>query len=125
MEGPIFPDIKRDFPKFRSAGKYWKVDAGTSLKEVEKYPFFNDGIIELQSRDRNKTMYGQSSHRSYVNHHVRYPLFAPVDYLPENRKPRRPVVPRVNPDFIFRTQNDQITEVYSYLTDRIKPGNLF
>lgn len=121
IEGPLYPDIKKDILRFKSARKFWQVDVGDTLKESEKYPMFVNGIVEFQSRNRNQTMYGQSSHRDVVNEEVRYPLISPYDLLPESRKPRRPVAPRVNPGLpqyqIF--QDNMFNGVFGYTTDRV------
>lgn len=82
--------------RFVDARKNWRVDVGESMKESEKYPMFVDGIVPFQSRDRNETIYGKASHKDYVNEYVRYPMLAPYDILPESRKPRRPIFPRIN-----------------------------
>uniref|UniRef100_A0A6C0JPL6 Uncharacterized protein n=1 Tax=viral metagenome TaxID=1070528 RepID=A0A6C0JPL6_9ZZZZ len=117
IEGPIYPDIKKEILQFRDAKKHWKVDIGDSLKESEKYPLFVNGIIEYQSRNRNQTMYGQSSHKSYVNEEVRLPLISPWDLLPISRRPRLPVTPRVNPvlDEFQISQNILPTNIYGFL----------
>lgn len=122
LEGPMYPNIKKDILRFRSAGKHWKVDVGTAMKESEKYPMFVEGIVEYQSRDRNVTMYGQGSHRDYVNEEVRYPLISPWDILPESRKPRLPVAARMNPylpDGYQLYQNNMITNVGGYINNKI------
>ena len=94
---PEYPKITHPPIRFVDSRKNWKVDVGETLKTSEMYPMFVDGIVPFQSRDRNETTYGKSSHRDYVNEYVRYPLITPYDLLPESRKPRRIVFPRTNP----------------------------
>ena len=121
-EGPIYPDIKKDILRFSNSRKFWQVDIGETLKETEKYPMFVNGIVEYQSRNRNQTMYGQSSHRDYVNEEVRYPLISPYDLLPESRKPRRPVPARVNPGLpqyqIY--QDNMFNGVFGFIKDNVR-----
>jgi hypothetical protein len=121
LDNPIYPNIKKDILRFTNARKHWMVDVGDALKESEKYSMFVENIIEPQSRNRNVTMYGQSSHRDYVNEETRFPLISPYDLITESKKPRRPVAPRVNPGLsgyqIY--QENMINEIYSHLTDRV------
>ena len=124
IEGPIYPDIKKDILRFKTSRKYWTVSVGDALKETEKYPMFVDGAIELQTRNRNETIYGKSSHKSYVNEEVRLPLISPYDLFPLSKQPRRPVIPRVNPGIDLNSgiqiiQNNMINELYGYTTDRV------
>ncbi len=122
IEGPEYPNIKQQPILFKNTRKFWKVDIGDVLKETEKYPMFVESIIEYQSRNRNETIYGKSSHRDYVNESIRYPLISPWDYLPLSRKPRLPVTPRVNPvlvDLQLSTEN-MLTGLGGHLTDRVK-----
>ena len=121
LENPVYPDIKKDILRFTSARKFWQVDIGDALKESGKYPFFVENIVEPQSRDRNVTMYGLSSHRDYVNEETRYPLISPYDLIAESKKQRRPVPVHVNPGLsgyqIY--QENMFNDVYGYLTDRV------
>jgi hypothetical protein len=121
LEGPIYPDIKKDILRFKNSRKYWKVDIGDALKESGKYSMFVENIVEPQSRNRNVTMYGQSSHRDYVNEETRFPLISPYDLIAESKKPRRPVAARVNPGLAEYQiyQENMINEVYGYITDRV------
>lgn len=121
LENPIYPNIKKDILRFTNSRNHWKVDIGDALKESEKYTMFIENIIEPQSRNRNITMYGQSSHRDYVNEETRFPLISPYDLIAESKKPRRPVTPRVNPGLAEYQiyQDNMINEVYGYITDRV------
>jgi hypothetical protein len=97
ITNPEYPmSIKASPIRFVNANKHWQVDVGEAMKESEKYPMFVDGTVPFQSRDRNETIYGKSSHRDYVNEYVRYPLLAPVDLLSVPKQPRRPIFPRIN-----------------------------
>lgn len=125
LEGPIFPNIKKDALRFVNANKFWQADIPSALKSTYMYPMFMENIVTLQSRNRNETIYGASSHRDYVNEQVILPLIPPVDLLPLSRTPRRPCPARVNPiapTQVFQSSN--LNEFYGYLTDRIKPGTI-
>jgi hypothetical protein len=125
LDGPVFPDVRKDGLRFVWGRKHWTVDAGDALRETTKYPFFMDNIIEIQSRNRNQTIYGQSSHRDYVNHQVIMPMISPYDLMPLSRQKSRPVVPRVNPSFPTQVvQTSNLNEFYGYLTDRVGPGSI-
>jgi hypothetical protein len=126
LEGPEYPDIKKDILRFTYARKHWKVDAGEAIKQSEKYPMFLSGVVEFQSRDRNVTQYGQQSHRDYVNEEVRFPLISPWDLLPLSRKPVpwSRIVPRNNPGLFDVTPVTPIlfNGLGGYFTDRVKPN---
>lgn len=97
FQTPEYAVITHPPIRFVDARKNWRVDVGEQLKTAAAYPMFVDGVVPFQSRDRNLTTYGLSSHRDYVNEYNRYPLVSPYDLLPESRKPRRLVFGRVNP----------------------------
>jgi hypothetical protein len=121
LDNPISPNIRKDALRFTWSRKYWKVDSGDAIKETELYPFFVEGIVTHQSRNRNETVYGKSSHRDYVNQSIRLPLVAPVDLLPLSRTPRPPVTPRINPYIPMQVfQNNMINDIEAHLTDKIK-----
>lgn len=130
LVGPEYPDIKKDILRFKYSGKHWKVDAGEAIKESEKYPMFLSGAVEFQSRNRNETMYGTSSHRDNISdYNIRYPLISPWDLEPLSRKPVlfSRIVPRVNPGI---TDAEPVTPLLfngmgKYFTDRIKPQLMF
>ena len=121
IENPIYPDIKKEALLFKNARKHWRVDYAHALKETEKYPMFMENIIERQSRNRNETMYGKSAHRDYVNLEVRYPMISPIDLMPTTRRPRRPVVPHVNPKGPTQIYQDRMFNgIFGHTTDRVK-----
>jgi hypothetical protein len=128
MELPVYPDIKRGPPRFRWTGKHWSVDVGRTLMETELQPSFIDNTLRFQSRDYNKFIYGQSSHKDIVNAAFRPPLRVPTqDDVPLSRLPRFLVTPRINPDLaaefpVFTQQNERPNEINSYLSDRVKSG---
>jgi hypothetical protein len=127
LNNPIYPDIKQAYPEFKWSGKHWMVDAGRTLIETENVPQMLGDSVLVQSRDYNQTIYGKSSHRDYVNEEFRPPLLRQEDYLPLSRQPRPRVTPRTNPGTAhdsgtsgYRAQNDTVSEVHKYITDRIK-----
>lgn len=129
IETPIQPDIRKAPPRFRNSGKNWNVDIGRTLIETETMPQFVENAVLIQSRDYNKTIYGQHSHRDVVNRQFRPPLITRDDLLPLSRQPRKIVVPRVNPGTAqssasyFSAKNEKQPETYSYISDRVKKGD--
>lgn len=123
MENPIYPDIKQGPPRFQNSGKHWVVDVGQTLKDTEDMPNINDHSVLYQSRDYNKTVYGQSSHKDVVNLEFRPPLIDQDDLLPLSRIPRKRVVPRINPKGPYEVQNNTPSEVEKHLTDKVKEGH--
>lgn len=122
IEGPEYPDIKQHGLRFTWSRKHWKVDAGDALMNSSMYPQFVEGAVLYESRDRNISQYGQSSHRDYVNEVVRLPLISPYDMLPYSRTPRRPVFPYVNPGLSHNlqvTQDNMFNGQFGYITDRV------
>lgn len=121
MEVPIFPDIKKGPPEFKSAGKHWNVDVGRTLLELG--PQHLDHAVLAVSRDENKTRYGQSSHRDYVNEAFRPPIITLEDTLPLNRQPRKQVVPRINPGTAdaggFAAKNEKKNDTLDHITDKV------
>lgn len=130
VEGPVYPDIKKAPPRFVNSGKYWRVDEGRTLRDLESERQFYENAVLVQSRDYNKTRYGQHSHKSVVNKAFRPPLLTQEDTLPLSRLPRKIVVPRINPGTAdsstpgFTSKNGRVTEIGHYLTDRVKKGEI-
>ena len=102
LEAPVFPDIRRGPPRFRNAGKAWKVDTGRAMMETGNYTeeLYGHAVL-VQPYDYNKTIYGQSSHRDVVNKSFRPPPRSPYfDEMPLSRLPATaagPIIPRNNP----------------------------
>lgn len=117
LEGPIYPDIKKEMPKFRDSKKYWTVDSSV-VKESEKYPFFVESIVEPISREKGTFEYGQSSFRSYVNEQVIYPKMTP--YNSRYINDYRPIFPEGNIDSPYTKDGRLINGLSSYLTNRVK-----
>jgi len=124
LQGPVYPKIQKDPLRFVNAKKYWKSNVGDMMLETEKYPIFLENIVEFQSRNRNETMYGKSSHRDEIKRFIP-PMVSPYDLIPLTKQPRRITVPRINPEMpgqVFQDRN--LNNIYGYFTDRIKPGTL-
>jgi len=124
LTNPIHVDIKKGPPQFRNSGKHWKVDPGRTLRELHTSGTTQhyDHAVLTQSRDYNKTRYGQSSHKDVVNKAFRPPLIRMEDTMPLSRQPRKAVVPRINPGTShdgFQAQNTHKNNVTDHLTDRI------
>lgn len=121
----MFPDIKEALPRFVDAKKHWTVDIGATILDTGHLDQTLNGAILAQSRSYNQTIYGQSSSKDVVNKNFRPPLLSQDDFLPLSRQPRKIVVPRINPSGVantYFTQNNHLSEIDSYLTDRIKEG---
>lgn len=125
LEGPEYPQIKRQESRFVFTGKDWVVDFGKAVKDFENNSQFLDPFITHQSRDRGVTMYGISTHRDYVNKQVIYPTTTPYDYIPEHMKPTLPNVrdtlihmgsPQTNPVTPLTFNNWKY-----FITNKIKP----
>ena len=129
IEGPMYPDIKKQGPRFVDAGKHWQVDVGATLRDTEHVDQFLGNAVLFQSRDYNQTIYGQSSHRDVVNKNFRPPLLTQEDVLPLSRLPRLLVVPRINPGTAdtslkgYTAQNDRPSGISGHLSDRVKTGD--
>lgn len=129
LENPIKPDIKKEPPRFAWSGKHWNVDTGSTLLDTEPYTQFIEPSILTQSRDYNKTIYGQSSHRDIVNAEFRPPYIDQFEDLqPLTRIPvkTKAIIPHTNPGTDsdgtagYLARNQRISNVESALTDRIK-----
>lgn len=121
MENPVFPDIKKGPPRFVNAGKNWMVDPGATMRDTEPMTQFTEHAVLVQSRDYNKTAYGQSSHRDVVNAEFRPPIQSPYeDFGPVTRIPCtiHSIKPRINPQPDFRAQIED-PEVVRFLSDRV------
>lgn len=96
-DNPIAPDITRGALRFVDSRRHWNVDVGRAMYEAQLYPMFVDGVVPYESRDRNITRYGTSSHKDVVNKYVRLPTIAPTDLLPLTRTPYGTTPWRINP----------------------------
>lgn len=131
IEGPVYPDIKKGPPRFQWSGKHWNVDTGATLRDTEHINQFYEPAILAQSRDYNKTVYGQSSHKDVVNAAFRPPLLDPYeDFYPLTRIPvtTHAIIPHINPHTAghdggtsgFSSKNERSNDIEKSLTDRIK-----
>ena len=128
IQAPVVPDIKQAVPRFVWSRKYWKVDEGRTLRALEGNTQLYENAVLVQPRDYNKTVYGISSHKDVVNKNFRPPLITRDDVLPQNRLPRKLVVPRINPGTAndtggtggFEAQNGRPSDISKHLTNRVK-----
>jgi len=131
LENPVYPDIKAAPPRFVNSKKFWQVDAGATMRDLEPYTQFFENSILAQSRDYNKTIYGQSSHRDIVNAEFRPPLQSPYeDFGPLSRIPCtiNSIIPHINPGTADQTggssgyaaRNQRPSDIEGSLTDRLK-----
>jgi hypothetical protein len=132
IEGPIYPDIKKGPPRFRWSKKYWTIDPGAVIRDTEPFSQVLTDAILVQSRDYNKTVYGQSSHRDIVNAEFRPPLGNYYEDIgPLTRVPAKinPIIPRINPSTAghdgtsgYTAKNERSDMVEKSITDRVKRG---
>ncbi len=129
LEAPIYPDIKKAYPSFKSSGKHYVVDTGSTIIATEADTQIYDGAILAKSYRDNIDGYGQSSHQEKITV-FRPPLQSPYeDFGPLNRLPTKvnAIVPRINPGTTndaggtnaFRVNNQTQQEVSKYISDRI------
>lgn len=133
IEGPVYPDIKKGPPIFKWSKKYWKVDPSV-LRDTENITQFYEPAVLAQSRDYNKTIYGQSSHKDIVNAAFRPPIQNPLyDHFPMNRIPvtSEAIIPRINPGTAFdngtggfHSKNERHSDIQGALTDRVSTGEM-
>jgi hypothetical protein len=134
MEAPVYPDIKKGPPRFVWSKKHWNVDTGATLMSTEPFTQLLENVVLAQSRDYNKTVYGQSSYREIVNAEFRPPLISHYeDVGPLNRVPTKiqSLVPRINPATAgngsgtsgYTSKNDRPSDIEKALTDRVKKGD--
>lgn len=122
LTNPVHPDIKKGPPQFKNSGKHWMVDVGRTLRETHDNVQHYDHAVLAQSRDYNKTRYGQSSHKDVVNKAFRPPLITMEDTMPLSRQPRKLTVPRINPGTShdgFKSQNNHKNDVQDHINDRV------
>ena len=129
IENPIFPDIKKGPPRFVWSRKHWQVDPGAVMRDTEPYTHFYDDAVLAQSRDYNKTVYGQSSHKDIVNANFRPPMISYYeDVGPLNRVPAtiHAIIPHINPGTAdhdgYAAKNERNTDIVGALTDRVSGG---
>ena len=100
LENPIQPIILGELPRFRWSKKHWTVGPEV-IRDTENITQFIDDAVLTQSRDYNKTIYGQSSFAEKVNGGAFRP--PPLSYYedigPLNRIPVTidAITPRINP----------------------------
>lgn len=130
IETPAYPDIKKGPPRFVWSRKHWTADEA-SLRDTEPFTQFYENAVLVQSRDYNKTQYGQSSHKDIVNAEFRPPLISPYeDNGPITRIPCtiHAIVPRINPATVaddggtgsYHARNQRPSDIEAHLTDRLK-----
>jgi hypothetical protein len=122
IETPIYPDIKKGPPQFKSAGKHWMVDPGRVMADLQSNNQHIDGAVLAVSRDSHQYKYGKSSHRDVVNLAFRPALVTIEDIEPLSRRRRQTVVPRINPQTShdgFKAKNDHQNNVTDHITDKV------
>ena len=133
LETPVYPDIRKGPPRFLWTKKHWKVDGGQTMKQVEHIPQLQESAILYQSYDYGKQQaYGNyPTYTTFVNKEFRPPLQDQDDFLPLSRIPRPTVTPRINPggafsngNSVYSSMNISLPEADSYLTDRVKEGEI-
>lgn len=129
LENPIYPDIKKGPPRFQWSRKHWEVDPGAVMRDTEPYTHFYSDSILAQSRDYNKTVYGQSSHKDVVNANFRPPLISYYEDIgPLTRVPAtiHAIIPHINPGTAdhggYATKNERNSDITSFLSDRVSGG---
>ena len=129
LENPVYPDIRRQPPRFQWARKHWEVSVGDVMKDLQAdtQHTLNDAVL-AQSRDYNQFRYGVSSHKDVVNKAFRPPLVTQEDLMPLNRLPRPAIIPHSNPGTAdgggYQTQNTHRLDIGAHLTDRVQTGEL-
>jgi len=133
LESPVYPDIKKGPPRFVWSRKHWTVDEGATLMSTEPFNQMIEHAVLAQSRDYNKTVYGQSSFRDIVNAEFRPPLISYYEDIgPLTRVPTKiqAIVPRINPgtaDNIgtagYTAKNERLSNIEKSLIDRVKKGD--
>lgn len=133
LEVPVYADIKKGPPRFVWSKKFWNVDSGATMMSTEPFTQVIEHAVLAQSRDYNKTVYGQSSHRDIVNAEFRPPLISYYeDVGPLTRVPTKihAIIPRLNPGTAnetntsgFAAKNDRPSSIEKSLTDRVKKGD--
>ena len=128
LEGPITPKIYKAMPEFKWSGKHWTVGSNV-MRDTEHITQFYDSAILAQPRDYNKTVYGQSSHKTIVNSEFRPPLIDPIeDIYPLTRIPAttRPIEARINPGTAdhdgtagYTAKNENTHNVDRHITDLV------
>jgi len=129
LVAPVYPDIKRTIPRFVWSRKHWQVDVGATTKETEPYTNFIEPAVLAQSRDYNKTVYGQPSDRNIVNAAFRPPLISYYEDIgPLSRVPTKiePVIPNINIGTAdhggFAAMNNRVNITEKTITDKVKNG---
>jgi len=131
IEAPVYPDIKKGPPRFVWSRKHWNVDTGATIRDAEPFTQFFENAVLAQSRDYNKTVYGQSSHKDIVNAAFRPPLLSYYEDIgPLTRVPAtiHAIIPHINPGTAghdggtngYVAKNERAADVMGALSDRIQ-----
>ena len=125
LEQPVYPDIRRQGPRFVRAKKHWKVDAGRAEMQVENIPQLQEAAVLQQSYTHgSQGAYGRRpTFDLVVNQEFRPPLQTQEDVMPLSRLPRRTVLPNINPQGPEAANQSMVSgEIEGFLTDRVKEG---
>ena len=120
IQGPEYPFIQKELPRFVWAKKSWNVDVGNVLKNTETNLSSCEGSILAVSKDENKDRYGVKSYTPKINKNFRYSLeyLKQENNLPLSRLPRPSVVGRINPGGFIEARNNLNMDVSSMITDK-------
>ena len=123
IEGPIYPFIQKDPPRFYKTKKHWVVHPDDIIRKQEDNTQLIDSYVLSVSRDENKRRYGQRSYYPKVNKEFRPPLVDPeYDIVPLSRIPRPRTRARINPEGPAKTQNIHGIDVSSKIDERVLKG---
>ena len=119
LEGPVYPFIQKDPPRFVWSKKHWTAHVGDIIRETETKPQTYDHAVLAVSRSENQTRYGAKSYTPKVNKAFRPPLefMDPHARLPLSRMPHPTVVGRINPGStkVYHSQNEHDMDVSSMI----------
>ena len=126
LQQPVYPDIKRQGPRYVRAKKHWTVDAGRAEMQVEHIPQLQEAAVLQQSYSHgSQGAYGKRPTRGelVVNKEFRPPLVGQEDQFPLSRLPRRTIIPNINPSGPEAANQSMVSgEIEGFLTDRVKEG---
>lgn len=121
IQGPIYPFIQKDPPRFYKTKKYWTAHTDDIIREQNDNTQLYDHAVLAVSRDENQYRYGKRSYIPKVNKEFRPPLVDPeYDLTPLSRTPRPRTYLRINPEGaeVARSQNMHGMDVSAMIDER-------